>query len=108
MIQLSRLLGMSNKFYILMKKFLLIAVIILIILVSGILVFKSGKQLTLDPRSQLASVSGSGSGLVAHYTFDDGTAKDVAGGNNGTVPGATDVVGRRSWAVSVYLRWVRC
>src|SRR3990167_7521043 len=49
----------------------------------------------ISPSSQMAAISGSGSGLVAHYTFDDGTASDSSGnGNNGTVNGATAVVGK--------------
>src|SRR3989344_5052527 len=49
----------------------------------------------ISPSSQMAAISGSGSGLVAHYTFDDGTASDSSGNsNNGTVNGATAVVGK--------------
>ena len=45
--------------------------------------------------SQTAAVSGAGSGLIAHYTFDDGTATDVSGkGNTATVSGATQTIGK--------------
>jgi uncharacterized repeat protein (TIGR02543 family) len=54
--------------------------------------------LNLSPRSQLADLSGAGSGLVAHYTFDEGsgtTAADSAGSNTGTlVNGPTWVAGK--------------
>src|SRR3989344_2805924 len=42
--------------------------------------------------TQTAAVSGTGSGLIAHYTFDEGsgtTAGDSAGSNTGTINGAT-------------------
>src|SRR3989344_4592144 len=45
---------------------------------------------SISPRSQLAQVSGAGSGLVAYYTFDEGsgtTAGDSAGTNTGTLTG---------------------
>jgi len=43
-----------------------------------------------NPGRQTASISGSGSGLIAHYTFDEGsgsTTSDSAGSNNGTLQG---------------------
>ena len=43
---------------------------------------------SIAAHSQLAQISGSGSGLVAHYTFDEGsgtTAGDSAGSNTGTL-----------------------
>ena len=53
---------------------------------------------SIAARSQLAQLSGSGSGLVAHYTFDEGsgiTAGDSAGSNTGTlVNGPTWVTGK--------------
>src|SRR3989344_8987224 len=49
----------------------------------------------ISPSSQIAAVSGAGSGLVAHYTFDDGTANDSSGNSNhGTINGATAVAGK--------------
>jgi peptidoglycan hydrolase-like protein with peptidoglycan-binding domain len=54
--------------------------------------------LSIAAHTQLAAISGSGSGLVAHYTFDEGsgaTAGDSAGSNTGTlVNGPTWVAGR--------------
>src|SRR3989344_3591012 len=45
--------------------------------------------------TQTAAVSDFNSSLVAHYTFDDGTASDSSGnGNNGDVNGATTVEGK--------------
>ena len=44
--------------------------------------------LSIASHTQLAQLSGSGSGLVAHYTFDEGsgtTAGDSAGSNTGTL-----------------------
>ena len=56
---------------------------------------------SMQLRTQLAAISGAGSGLVAHYTFDDGTATDNSGnGNNGTVNGATYVDGKAGQALS--------
>ena len=43
---------------------------------------------SIAAHTQLAAISGSGSGLVAHYTFDEGsgtTAGDSAGSNTGTL-----------------------
>src|SRR3989344_1602840 len=43
---------------------------------------------SISPRGQLAQVSGAGSGLVAYYTFDEGSgasAADSAGTNTGTL-----------------------
>src|SRR3989344_1944012 len=56
----------------------------------------------LSPTTQLAAISGTGSGLVAHYTFDDGTANDASGnGNNGTlVGGPTATAGKIGGALS--------
>lgn len=50
----------------------------------------------VTPASQSAAISGAGSGLTAHYTFDDGTAADAAGGaKNGTLSGGpTQVAGK--------------
>src|SRR3989344_2874930 len=59
-----------------MKKCLFTAVIILIILVSGVLVFKNGKQVTLDPRSQLAQV-----GSAATPAFVQGKTNKVWNGS---------------------------
>ncbi len=43
----------------------------------------------------MAAISGAGSNLVIHYTFDDGTAADASGnGNNGTINGATPIAGK--------------
>ena len=51
--------------------------------------------LSVSPSSQMAAVSDFDSNLVAHYTFDDGTATDSSGnGNNGTVNGAVAVEGK--------------
>src|SRR3989338_10016488 len=48
--------------------------------------------LSVSHSSQMAAVSDFDSNLVAHYTFDDGTATDSSGnGNNGTVNGAVAV-----------------
>ena len=53
---------------------------------------------SISGHTQLAALSGSGSGLVAHYTFDEGsgtTAGDSAGSNTGTlVNGPTWVTGK--------------
>src|SRR3989338_8120456 len=53
---------------------------------------------SISPRGQLAQVSGAGSGLVAYYTFDEGsgtTAGDSAGSNTGTLTnGATWTTGK--------------
>jgi len=43
---------------------------------------------SIASHTQLAQLSGAGSGLVAHYTFDEGsgtTAGDSAGSNTGTL-----------------------
>jgi hypothetical protein len=50
---------------------------------------------TLPQATQRAAVSDFNSSLVAHYTFDDGTATDASGkGNNGTVNGAAQTTGK--------------
>ena len=50
---------------------------------------------TLPQATQRAAVSDFNSSLVAHYTFDDGTATDASGkGNNGTVNGAVQTTGK--------------
>src|SRR3989344_4176135 len=50
--------------------------------------------------TQTAAVSGTGSGLIAHYMFDD-TANDSAGSNHGTISGgATYAEGKIGKAIS--------
>src|SRR3989344_3071557 len=66
-----------------------------VIVVSGIVISKNIPT-TLNPtiseipsRGQLAAVSGTGSGLIAHYTLDEGlgtSVNDASGnGNSGTL-----------------------
>ncbi len=48
----------------------------------------------LTQTNNLAQVSGAGSGLVTHYTFDDGTATDSSGnGKNAVINGASQTSG---------------
>ena len=53
---------------------------------------------SLRPSAQIAAISGAGSGLVAHFTFDEGmgtTAGDSSGnGHAGTISGATWTTGK--------------
>ena len=44
------------------------------------------QEFLVPPSSQIAAVSGDGSGLVGHWMFDD-NANDSAGSNNGTLIG---------------------
>jgi len=79
----------------------LISLTILVILISffiiGILYSNQISEITksISPRTQLAQVDSLNDGLVAHYTFDDGTATDSSGNNNnGTLQnGPTPVAG---------------
>lgn len=86
-----------------------IAILGVLFLFSIVFISHTTKQLdlvskyigTIEPNTQTAAISGAGSGLIAHYTFDDGTASDSSGnGNNGTVNGNTAVVGKMSQALS--------
>ena len=64
------------------------------------LIFLSSRNVItkISTNSQLAQVSGAGSGLLGWWTFDDGTASDGSGnGNNGTLQGGpTATTGRIS------------
>jgi len=79
----------------------LISLTILVILISffiiGILYSNQISEITksISPHNQLAQVPSLDNGLVAHYTFDDGTATDSSGNNNnGTLQGGpTPVAG---------------
>jgi len=79
----------------------LISLTILVILISffiiGILYSNQISEITksISPHNQLAQVPSLDNGLVAHYTFDDGTATDSSGNNNnGTLQnGPTPVAG---------------
>ncbi len=75
-----------------------VVLVIAILLIALFLVGDSSFQkvtFSPSPSSQIAAVSGAGSGLIAHYTFDDGTAADSAGSNNGTlIGGPTPVAGK--------------
>src|SRR3989344_4528986 len=64
---------------------ILVAIIVVLLLSS---VWLMPPTSTISPTSQLAAISGTGSGLVAYYTFDEGsgtTAGDSSGNNNGTL-----------------------
>lgn len=80
------------------KHLMLIPVIIIII--SAVLIYSLAiifiSYVIIKPYDAQAAVSDFDSSLVAHYTFDDGTATDSSGqGNNGTlVNGPTTVVGQ--------------
>jgi hypothetical protein len=53
---------------------------------------KNPEQQTTDANARVAETPASG--LVAHYTFQGGTATDLAGSNNGTITGAVSVADR--------------
>ncbi len=54
-----------------------------------------GNNLSFTVVRQKAAIVGAGSNLVAHFTFDDGTATDSSGnGNNATVGGAAVTSGK--------------
>ncbi len=72
------------------------ALLVIALLFSSGLIISSTKETSLiynlataiNGRSQLALISGAGSNLVGHYTFDEGTGTtvaDSAGSNTGTV-----------------------
>ncbi len=71
------------------SQYVQIALLSLVIVFSAASAFKN-----INIKSQTAAVSGTGSGLVAHYTFDGGTATDSAGIYNGVVNGATPAAGQ--------------
>ncbi len=54
----------------------------------------------VQPTSQPAAVSDFNSSLIAHYTFDDGTATDATGSHAGTVSGATATEGKIGGALA--------
>ncbi len=60
----------------------------------------SSLSLSQNPRSQVAAIAGAGSNLVAHYTFDDGTAKDFSGnGLDGSRTGTVSTAGKISGGI---------
>jgi hypothetical protein len=75
---------------------LLLLIILILLFILGESSFKEVTRYIPSTQTQLAQVSSSlSSGLIAHYTFDDGTAADSAGSNNGTLTGGpTPVAGK--------------
>ena len=69
-----------------MKKVLPFLVIIFLSLLAwlSMYLFSSFEGIVFNPRGQLGALSGAGSGLIAHYTFDD-TTNDVSGNGNHAV-----------------------
>src|SRR3989344_604300 len=93
-----------------MKKYITAVVLLVVILISGVFVFNNFispeiSELVYNGNLQLASVSGSGSELVAHYKFDEGSgtmAGDSAGSNTGTlVNGPAWVSGKSGTGLSL-------
>lgn len=79
------------------KKHVALSILILIILLSLLFILgetavREVAQYVPPASTQTAAVSGAGSELVAHYTFDDATGADATGGNNGIVSGGPSVV----------------
>jgi hypothetical protein len=68
---------------------------ILIFGIATVGIFALPKMVEVTQRNQTAAVADFNSSLVAHYTFDDGSASDSSGnGSGGTVNGATLTTGR--------------
>jgi len=71
----------------------ILALATLALLAGGFLIFTASRSQhifsleSISTRSQTAAVSGTGSGLVTHYTFDALNATDAAGSNTGTLVG---------------------
>ena len=86
-----------------MKKVLPVVVIVALSLLAwlSMYIFSSFEGIVFNPRGQLGALSGAGSRLVAHYTFDD-TVNDSAGSNHGTIGGnPTYVSGKIGKAISM-------
>jgi hypothetical protein len=84
-----------------MKKAQYVQIVALSLLILSSLSFVSNK---ISGSTQLATISGAGSQLVAYYSFDEGsgsTAADSAGTNNGTLTnGPTWVAGKTGTALN--------
>ncbi len=77
------------------SQYVQIALLSLVIIFSAASVFKN-----INQRIQTAAILGAGSGLIAYYSFDDGTAVDSSGGGvNGTIFGATATPGKINGAL---------
>ncbi len=73
---------------------------------SLISIFARNPNFTFNPQGQVAAISGSGSGLIAHYTFDSVSATSVtdASGNGRTlalVGNPTQVAGKVGSAIEI-------
>lgn len=80
-----------------MSRLASIAILVGVIGVSFALSAIEISKYNLHPQTQTAALSGVGSELIAHYTFDEGsgtTANDSAGSNTGTINGATWTSGK--------------
>ena len=91
-----------------MRKSLFWVVVILLSLLAwlSMYVFSSFEGIVFNPRGQLGAISGAGSNLIAHYSFDEGSgtiAGDTSGNNQfGTlVNGATWTAGKVGGAIQL-------
>lgn len=80
----------------------LVAAALFVVMAAGVFVKTLIREeyppvlISISPSQNLAAISGSGSGLLLYYTFDDGTANDSSGSANpGTLSGGpTPIAGR--------------
>jgi len=70
-----------------MQKHISIAILLTIIAISSYSILSRIENnlivSSVSPRSQTATVGDISTGLITHYTFDDGTAKDLVGSKDG-------------------------
>jgi hypothetical protein len=87
------------------KEVEIVALALALILIGSLMYFSrsgfpvSEELVIIPPQSLVSQASAPTSNLAAHFSFDDGSGADSAGGSNGTITGATAGTGKYNQAL---------